>query len=145
MTTSQIEVHVRAATRADVPRVIDLASQLGYRLDPAHAEATIETTLDRVLDVATTETGIMGWIAVSRDNSLLGSGDAWIEGLIVDEAHRGRGVGVTLLEAAHEWAREGSCVRMRVRSNVVREDAHRFYEREGYRIFKTQHNFEYRL
>jgi hypothetical protein len=28
--------------------------------------------------------------------------------------------------------------KLRVRSNVVREDAHRFYEREGFRRTKTQ-------
>jgi len=40
--------------------------------------------------------------------------------------------------AAEQWARVHGFALMRVRSNVVRERAHRFYEREGYARVKTQ-------
>ena len=61
-----------------------------------------------------------------------------IAGLVVAETHRGRGAGAQLLEAAENWARERAYHRVLVRSNVIRERAHTFYEREGYTPFKRQ-------
>ena len=37
-----------------------------------------------------------------------------------------------------DWARAQGFASMRVRSNVIRERAHRFYEREGYARIKAQ-------
>jgi len=145
MTPSQTDVGVRVAQHADVPRIVELAAQLGYTLNAAHAQAVLAATAERELLVATERNDVVGWIALSRDASLLGEADVWIEGLVVDQVHRGHGIGAKLLQAAHTWARERNCMRIRVRSNVIREGAHRFYEREGYRRFKTQHNFEFRL
>ena len=63
---------------------------------------------------------------------------AEICGLVVEEAHRGHGVGTELLEAVEDWARSQGRDGIRVRSNVLREDAHRFYEGRGYRCSKRQ-------
>ncbi|MBV9737851.1 MAG: GNAT family N-acetyltransferase [Candidatus Eremiobacteraeota bacterium] len=145
MTSLRTEVVIRAAERSDVPRIIELAGQLGYTVSAARVGSAIDVADDRALLVAIDGESVVGWIALARDMALLGEGDGWIEGLVVAEAHRNHSVGSTLLACAHEWARKKGCVRMRVRSNVVRDRAHRFYEREGYRRFKTQHNYEYRL
>jgi GNAT superfamily N-acetyltransferase len=67
---------------------------------------------------------------------------AEIAGLVVDETARGGGIGRRLLEAAEQWARSHGCRAIRVRSNVVREGAHAFYVREGFREIKTQKVFE---
>ena len=48
--------------------------------------------------------------------------------------HRASG----LLAAAEAWAREHGFASMRVRSNILRERAHRFYLREGYIEKKRQ-------
>lgn len=63
---------------------------------------------------------------------------AELAGLVVDESVRGSGVGAALLAAAEDWARAQGFASMRVRSNVIRERAHRFYEREGYARIKAQ-------
>ena len=47
--------------------------------------------------------------------------------------------------AAEAWARERGCLAVRVRSNVVRERAHAFYRREGFREIKTQQVLEKEL
>jgi len=60
----------------------------------------------------------------------------------VAEAQRSGGVGAALVAAAEEWARVKLCARIRVRSNVVRERTHRFYERLGYRVVKSQKVFD---
>ena len=55
-----------------------------------------------------------------------------LESVHVREDLRGRGVGTMLLAAAQKIARERGCYRMQLTSRNVREDAHRFYLRQGY-------------
>ena len=43
------------------------------------------------------------------------------------------------------WAREMGCRAVSLRSNVVRDGAHAFYEKAGYRRIKTQHVFQKEL
>ena len=45
------------------------------------------------------------------------------------------------LEAAEDWACQHDCPSMSVRSNVIRDRAHKFYERQGYEHYKTQKAF----
>lgn len=42
------------------------------------------------------------------------------------------------MERAERWAREQGCWAIYLRSNVVREGAHAFYERLGYERVKMQ-------
>jgi GNAT superfamily N-acetyltransferase len=73
----------------------------------------------------------------SRDRARTGSAGWWWA-----QAQRSGGVGAALVAAAEEWARVKSCARLRVRSNVVRERTHRFYERLGYRVVKSLKVFD---
>jgi GNAT superfamily N-acetyltransferase len=65
-----------------------------------------------------------------------------IGGLVVREDARGLGVGRRLCLEVEEWARSRSVPLVRVRSQIKREDAHRFYLRDGYRKVKTSFVFE---
>ena len=64
-----------------------------------------------------------------------------IGGLVVDRAHRKRGIGSLLMERAEEWARTQGCSLVRLWSSSIRVEAHRFYEHLGYRNIKTQYSF----
>jgi len=55
--------------------------------------------------------------------------------------YRGRGAGRQLVEAVERWAAARGLDEISVRSNVVRPDAHPFYERLGYIRAKTQHAY----
>lgn len=55
------------------------------------------------------------------------------------------GVGATLLAAAEAWAAARGHDTLRVRSNVIRVDAHRFYERLGYERVKQSLVFQKHL
>jgi GNAT superfamily N-acetyltransferase len=55
---------------------------------------------------------------------------------------RSHGIGKILLQEAEKWAKARGVTRALVRSRVAREDAHRFYEREGYIRVKTSAVFE---
>jgi GNAT superfamily N-acetyltransferase len=54
-----------------------------------------------------------------------------IEELITAEADRSRGYGRALLAWIVDYARSEGCTQVRLLSGLQRQDAHRFYEREG--------------
>ena len=134
---------VRAAVVSDAGRLAELATQLGY---PSTAE-DIRRRLPLVdgdghcLRVADLDEGVAGWIHAVHVALLDSDSYVEIKALVVDEQARGRRIGEALVGEVESWARQRGCVAMRVRSNVVRERAHRFYQRLGYEIFKTQRVF----
>ncbi|MGP8099814.1 MAG: GNAT family N-acetyltransferase, partial [Candidatus Cybelea sp.] len=89
--------------------------------------------------VATDGELVVGWAALFVDEPFVDGFGAFLEGFVVDEAARSRGIGVVLLEAVEARARERGCTEIRVQSNVLRERAHSFYERNGYVKLKAQY------
>ncbi len=134
-------MNIREAIQSDVPVLAELANQLGYPCTPEQMSLRLELLGGRsgngVL-VAEGESGVVGWLHVSGMYFLESAAFAEVLGLIVDKEHRGKGIGKALLDGAVRWAAEHGYNKLRVRSNVIREDAHRFYEREGFRRVKTQ-------
>jgi GNAT superfamily N-acetyltransferase len=131
----------RGARREDGERLAALSEELGYPMTAAEAVqrlADLEAHGDHALLVAEDGGRVAGWIQVSLPRIFETPKSAEIAGLVVDSAERGRGIGRRLVEAAVEWATAKGCVAVRVRSNVVRERAHAFYVREGFREIKTQ-------
>jgi GNAT superfamily N-acetyltransferase len=84
---------------------------------------------------------VVGWLHVSRESLLECDVRAEVNGLVVAEGQRSLGAGARLLAAAEDWARKHGCKSMSVRSNVIRDRAHQFYERNGYEHYKTQKSF----
>ncbi len=66
---------------------------------------------------------------------------AVIGGLIVDGRNRGSGIGRRLVQYAEAWAVTQGCTSVLVRSNIVRKNAHSFYEKIGYSNIKTSQVF----
>ena len=140
-------IRIRKARRSDVERIAQLSGELGY---PATA-AQIATRLRQlkpaskhavfVAESPDAATGLVGWLHVSVSHLLESDIRAEVNGLIVAEGQRSAGAGAKLLEAAEEWARRHGGEAMNVRSNVIRERAHGFYERHGYEHYKTQKAF----
>lgn len=97
---------------------------------------------NHALLVAETPAGeVVGWLHVSVNPLVDSDVRAEINGLVVAEGQRSRGAGRLLLEEAERWARGRGCRTVSLRSNVIRERAHRFYERLGYEHYKTQKAF----
>jgi GNAT superfamily N-acetyltransferase len=92
--------------------------------------------------VAPAAAGLAGWLQVSLPRIFESPVTAEIAGLVVDEARRGGGIGASLVAAAADWARTKGCRALRVRTNVIRDGALRFYEREGFGRIKMQHVLE---
>ena len=139
------ELKIRVAKTGDAARLADLTCQLGY-------QATVDKIRQRLREVRpasqhavlvaeTKDAGVIGWIHVSKQPLLEAEIVAQINGLVVGEEHRSLRVGAQLLAAAEGWARKHGCKGMVVRSNVIRDRAHQFYERNGFEHYKTQKTF----
>jgi GNAT superfamily N-acetyltransferase len=139
------KLKIRRAKTADAPRIAELAGQLGYPATVAQMRERLRgikpVSQHAVLVAETAEDGVIGWLHVSRQPLLEVEIRAEVNGLVVDERLRSTGAGARLLAAAEEWARKHGCKGMSVRSNVIRERAHEFYERNGYEHYKTQKSF----
>jgi len=120
-------------------------TQLGYSVAAAELRLRLARRNDRREVFVAECNDVAGWAAVSIDETFVEGFGAQLEGLVVDQSCRSRGIGKLLLEAAESWARERGCREMRVLSNVLRERAHPFYHRNGYETIKAQYNLRKEL
>jgi GNAT superfamily N-acetyltransferase len=135
---------IRVAQPQDFPRIAELAGQLGYPSSPneiAGRLAGIKSSDDHAVFVAQFGGEVAGWLGVYVCRTVEADARAEISGLVVDEKFRSQGIGPLLLARAEQWAREKRCRAIGLRSNVIRDRAHSFYERHGYKHTKTQKSF----
>lgn len=138
-------VSVRVMNRSDLSRVRELSVQLGYAASFEETAARfdrIAARSDQVMFVAIHEERAVGWIHVHPQLFLESEPYAEMAGLVVDHETRRMGAGRKLVVHAQQWARQRGFKRLRVRSNVNREESHQFYSALGFRFLKTQHNYE---
>jgi GNAT superfamily N-acetyltransferase len=140
---------IREMTSEDAAAVAALTSQLGYPSSETDIKRRYDLIKDRSegrLIVAHEINGdVVGWIHVQALCLLEADLRAEIWGLVVADSVRGSGAGRLLVEAAESWAVERGLDIMGVRSNVIRRDAHAFYEHLGYEVVKTQKAFRKNL
>jgi predicted N-acetyltransferase YhbS len=128
-------IDVRPATEADVPRILELLSQLFERdLTDEKARATslrrmLESDRGAVL-VAVEADLVHGVITFSCNLAVrFDTAYAQIEELVVDDAARGKQVGAALVRAAMSDARARGCEEMGL---YPRETTRGFYEGLGF-------------
>ncbi len=129
-----------------ISEVTVLASQLGYPNEISEVTkrfSKIVSSNEFGLFVALSEIGeVMGFLQVNEEpDTLLVGRRADISALVVHEKYRNERVGAALVKCAEEWVLAKGLTLLRVKSNVSREGAHRFYLREGYELSKTAHMF----
>lgn len=139
-------MHVREATPADAEALASLSGQLGYPADVPTILRRLAQVERSVVLVAVNASDEVCAVAHAEPRRLL-IAEPFVElaALVVDERARGSGAGAMLLAAVEARAREQGFASVRVRSNVLRERAHRFYLREGYIEKKRQAVFLKRL
>ena len=140
------ECLIRFAVRDDAAGIASLSGQLGYPTDAAEVGARIELLETRqerqaVLVAVDSAGSAIGYAQIGTVDYVYHEAFAELMGLVVDVAHRGEGVGRRLMEAAESWAAERGLGVLSLRSNVVRAEAHAFYERLGYERVKTQYSY----
>ena len=133
---------VRTATARDIPEIVRLIRQLAAhdRVMPPDSDA-----LARILGVLLAGSTVYVVAEASDGKALVGAMQldfrlttweaapyVYIEDFIVDEAHRGRGLGSAMLALAEDLALERGCVRMDLDVLQDSVDSQRFYVRHGF-------------
>lgn len=139
---------LRRATLEDSDVLAALSGELGYPTDPAALRSRlglIDRREDELVLVAERAGTVVGWVHIFAAVRLESEPFAELGGLVVRTDVRGIGIGHALLASGEVWARDRGFRDLRVRSNVVREHAHAFYEGCGYHSSKTQRVFVKRL
>jgi GNAT superfamily N-acetyltransferase len=125
---------VRDAGVADAHAIADLLGQLGYPTQSSTVSARLERLVivgDRVV-VADLDGRAVGLAHLQVAPAIELDGPvAKIGALVVDEAHRGRGIGRALVDALEDEARTRGCGVLFLTTADGRDDAHAFYERLG--------------
>ena len=133
-------------TEDDATRVAALSGELGYPATPEQIvrrlRAMAEHTQARAFVALDGNGRIQGWVHVYGRYHLESDRTAEIGGLVVAAESRGQGIGRALMGEAEAWARERGYGQVRLGSNVLRDDAHRFYQHLGYTISKSHHRFQ---
>jgi GNAT superfamily N-acetyltransferase len=138
------QVVIRLARIEDAGRIAELATQLGYSTTSEQMQrrlSQVGQTEERAVYVAVQYGRVVGWIHICVRSLVQVDRAAEIEGLVVDEACRGQGIGRLLIRQIEKWVGEKGCDTIYVRSNVIRKRAHDFYERLGYENIKTSLTF----
>lgn len=136
---------IREATAADVPKILELYRQLALnpaerealQANPEHGEKAFRemAALEGYhLLVAELDGQVVGTTVLAVLPGLAHGISHWgvVEFMVVDEAHRSRGIGRALIDRATEIAQAAGCYKIMLGSNKQRHDAHRFYRRAGY-------------
>ena len=143
-----MRVVIRRGKIADGARIAELSGQLGYPATKKEIVARMKRLTpasQHALFVAELAGLVIGWIHVTASRLLEVPARSEVNGLIVDETARSGGAGKLLLHEAEKWAKRAGCQSMSVRSNVTRDQAHHFYEKNGYKHHKTQKAFRKKI
>lgn len=135
---------VRLLILQDAAPAAELCTQLGYPSSPeqvARRLGMLTLRSDQGLFGAEEAGRLVGWLHVQERLVLEAEPYAEVCSVVVGEGLRDSGVGSELLARAEAWAQGRGLLEVQVRSNVVRERTHAFYEARGYRRTKTSHVF----
>lgn len=139
---------IRKAEKGDLPAVLALYAELngGRVLGLAEAEAIFArfaTFPDYTLYVAELDGATVGTFTLNIMPNLAhwGTPSAVIESVVVSSAHRGGGLGRTLIGFALEKAREGGAYKAALSSNLASDKAHAFYDALGF----ERHGVSFRI
>ena len=132
---------IRAATVEDLPAIGEMAAQLGYPVDTLALQGRFESCVsrpDHLVLVAEADGRVVGYIHAALRHDLVYPAYAEVLSLCVEETARGNGIGPALLAQAEDWARDQQAAGLTLGTSQTRQQAHRFYEREGFHLEKVQ-------
>lgn len=142
-------VRIRTAHLDDAQQIAELSGQLGYPVAGGDMRSRLETVAEDedhlVLVAESQDAQIIGWLHATVTRPLVDEPASHLAGLVVDRRFRRNGVGRALMHQAEAWTLARGLKWVSLRSNVIRADAHGFYERLGYERLKTQHMYRKRL
>ena len=139
-------MEITEATQTDIDQILRLQTQI-YRVESLapNAKITLKKQLkDKACDILVTKdhgqvvaTVTIYYIQVAARAKPY----ALLEGLVVDQNVRGHGIGTALFKKCIEIAKSKNCYKMIFTSGTDRPEAHKFYEKLGFR----QWGLEFRM
>ena len=142
-----MDVTLRLLESTDADAISALLPDLGYAATADQVVrrlAALREWPDQEAFVAEVDGAVVGLCHVQGVRLLASDGYVEIQALVVSSACQGQGIGKRLVARACEWAFAHGYERVRLRSNVVREAAHAFYEHLGFEKSKASYAFELR-
>ncbi|MFT4111733.1 GNAT family N-acetyltransferase [Silvibacterium sp.] len=144
------EVFIREATEADIPAILDLylisgiTGETNFTVEEARAHfALLETYPYLRVFVAIVDQTIAGTYELMIMDNLAKRGlkSGIVEDVAVHPDRQGKGVGRAMMQHALEQCRRNNCYKLTLSSNLIRTDAHRFYDSLGF----VRHGYSFRM
>jgi N-acetylglutamate synthase-like GNAT family acetyltransferase len=139
-----MSITIRSAQKEDCEGITTLTNQLGY---PSTLEKICEI-MDLVLlhndhqvFVAEKDLKIVGYIHLIHSMRIGSNPFVEIAAFIIDQSARSMGIGSSLIKETEAWATELGLKDIRIRSNIIRQEAHNFFQNRGFQNIKTQEVF----
>jgi glucosamine-phosphate N-acetyltransferase len=131
-------IQIRECKAEDFDSIVTLLDQLwpGKPLDPASLKRVYDRSLasdKQVYLCAVCDQRVVGFGSLTIKSNLWNEAFVgYVDEMVVDGAHQGRGIGTQILDHLVSLARERGCNRIELDSAFHRKDAHVFYERRGF-------------
>lgn len=139
-------ITIRECTAEDVPAIARLSQQLGYSITEEQTLQNINALRNNDHQVyVAVDDKVIGWMGLAYTISVESPPVCLINGLIVDENYRSKGIGKMFIEKAKEWSIDKGVAGLRLRCNAKRTEAHRFYVNAGFTEMKQQKVFDMSL
>lgn len=122
--------------QTQIYRVISLASNSRETLEKQLEDKSCDVLVAK-LDGKTIGTATIYYIDVAAH----GRPYAFLEGLVIHEDHRGNGHGTVFFKKCLEISKAKNCYKLLFTSGMDREDAHKFYEKLGFKKW----GYEFRM
>ncbi|WP_266169471.1 GNAT family N-acetyltransferase [Dyella subtropica] len=136
MTTAGVNV-AHAETDAEITATFDVMQQLRPHLEREHYVPLIRSLMvsDGLGLLALLVDGTVQAVASYRVMNMLYCGRLlYVDDLVADERVRSHGYGAQLIDRLKQEGRALGCSEIQLISRVTREQAHRFYFREGFGV-----------
>lgn len=131
-------MEITIAQETDISEILALQTQI-YRVEKVHDKA--RESLKKRLEEKSCDV-----MVVKEKGSIIATATiyylevavrahpyALLEGLVVDKKQRGQGIGTALFKKCIETAKNKNCYKMIFTSGTDRTDAHKFYEKLGFK------------
>ena len=142
---SDPDFKIRAASITDAQPIAQLCFQLGYSNTSLEIENRLNAIgpdpMQAIWVAVNNENAVIGWVHALKVIYLESKPFVEIGGLVVDQDRRGNGIGKALMQKVEHWAKTIGLLEIRLRSNIIRTEAHMFYEKLGFKKVKTQYTF----
>lgn len=136
---------LRNATFNDSECIAELTGQLGYKTTGEKMLKRLSGLLNNsnhCVYVASDDENVIGWIHAFYSLTVESDPLMEIAGLVIDEQHRNKGIGQMLVIKVITWAHIKEVSKIRVRSRIIRKEAHLFYQQLGFTEVKEQKVFD---